>query len=62
MSIKGSYLITEKGPVANWVGMMIPHDKKIALVCTKGTEKSIIERILRIGFDNIVGYANFTTQ
>lgn len=55
-------MITEKGPVANWVGMMVPHDQKIVLMCTPGTEKKIIERILRIGFDGILGYANFTMQ
>lgn len=37
VSIKNSYLMTEKGPIASWVGMMISPEQKILLVSTKGT-------------------------
>ena len=62
VSIKGSYLIAEQGPFESHVGMMLDPKDKILLFCTKGKERDIIERIIRIGFMNLCGYADFTMK
>ena len=45
------------GQFAVWAGTIIRYvDQKIALVCTPGTEKEVLTRLSRVGFDNTIAY------
>jgi hydroxyacylglutathione hydrolase len=46
-----------KGDFAPWVGSMIVDVKQpILLVCDENSEKEVITRLSRVGFDNVIGY------
>ena len=44
------------GSFAISVGNLIDINKKILLICSNGKEIESFERLLRVGFDNIIGY------
>lgn len=46
-----------KGSFAPWVGAMIVDvQQPLLLVCDKGTEKEVITRLSRVGFDHVLGF------
>ena len=55
--IPKSISIGLEGQFAPWVGAIFPNlDKKIALVCSLGKEKETIQRLSRVGYDQVIGY------
>ena len=54
--IKGAINIGLNGDFAVWVGTLIDTDAAILLVTTPGKEKEAIERLARIGYENVNGY------
>lgn len=62
LSVKGSYLMTEKGTLASWVGMFITPGAPLVLFCDQERSKDLVERLLRIGYFDIRGYNNFTIE
>ena len=56
--IKGSLNIGLKGKFATWAGTMLDPNRPIILISEPGSEKEAIERLGRIGFDKVVGYAD----
>ena len=54
--IKGAVNIGLKGEFAVWVGTLIDADTPILLVTDTGKEMEAIERLARIGFENVKGY------
>ena len=56
--LKGSYLIPLSLPYAVWVASLLSPKDKIVLITEKGQEKESIVRLLRVGFDNIIGFLN----
>lgn len=57
--IPGSLFIGLDGQFAPWVGTLIPDvNQKIAIVCERGKEKEVIQRLARVGYDNCLGYLN----
>jgi rhodanese-related sulfurtransferase len=59
-SIKDSFLMTENGTVAAWVGLLLKPEEEILLFCSKDKSKEIIERLFRVGYFKIRGYNGFT--
>ncbi|NIG57436.1 rhodanese-like domain-containing protein [Chitinophaga sp. Cy-1792] len=48
-----------RGDFAPWVGALIGDvSQPILLVSNPGTETEVIERLSRVGFDNVIGYLN----
>ena len=41
---------------ASWVGALVPHDKKLIIVCDNKDEIEVISRLARIGYENICGF------
>ena len=54
--IKGALNIGLNGDFAVWVGTLIDADANILLVAQPGKEKEAVERLARIGFENVSGY------
>ena len=54
--IKHAINIGLNGDFAVWTGTFIAPDASILLVSTPGTEREAVERLARIGYDNIRGY------
>jgi len=54
--IKGALNIGLNGDFAVWVGTLVDADANILLVTQPGKEKEAIERLARIGFENVCGY------
>ena len=54
--IKGAINIGLSGDFAVWVGTFIDADTPILLITDLGKEKEAIERLARIGFENVNGY------
>ena len=55
--IPQSIFIGLDGGFAPWVGALIKDIKQpILLVCETGSEKEVITRLSRVGFDNVIGY------
>ncbi len=54
--VKDALNIGLNGDFAIWAGTFISPDASIILVTAPGTEKEAIERLARIGYDNIIGY------
>ena len=54
--IKGSLNIGLNGDFAVWVGTLVDADTPILLVTLPGKEKEAIERLARIGYENVNGY------
>ncbi len=56
--IKGALNIGLNGDFAVWVGTLVDADAKILLVTQEGKEREAIERLSRIGYDNVKGFLN----
>ena len=41
---------------ASWVGSLVPHNKKIIIVCSDKDEIEVISRLARIGYEKIFGF------
>jgi glyoxylase-like metal-dependent hydrolase (beta-lactamase superfamily II)/rhodanese-related sulfurtransferase len=54
--IKGSLNIGLNGDFAVWVGTLLDANDNIILVTQAGKEKEAIERLARIGYENVQGY------
>lgn len=55
--LKGSYLIALKMQYAIWTANLLSPDQKIILITESGKEKESIVRLARVGYENVVGYA-----
>lgn len=55
--LKGSYLIALKMQYAIWTANLLNPDQKIILITESGKEKESIVRLARVGYENVVGYA-----
>lgn len=51
-----SYNVDLNQSFALWVGKLMTPDKKFILVCEEGKEKEAVQRLCRIGYDNVKGY------
>lgn len=54
--VKGSINIGLEGAFAFWVGSLLAFNQPLLLVTEKGKEEETISRLLRIGYENILGY------
>jgi glyoxylase-like metal-dependent hydrolase (beta-lactamase superfamily II)/rhodanese-related sulfurtransferase len=54
--LKGSLNIGLMGKFATWAGTLLDPKRPVVLVTEPGMEKEAIERLGRIGFDQVVGY------
>jgi hydroxyacylglutathione hydrolase len=54
--IPTSIFIGLEGRFAEWAGSMLPFYKPLLLITEKGMEKETIQRLARVGLDNIIGY------
>lgn len=55
--VPGAINIGLNGSFAVWAGTLIPDLKQsLLLVCNPGEEKEAIIRLLRVGFNNVIGY------
>lgn len=55
--VPGSLFFGLKGSFAPWIGSVLKDVKtKIIFVADPGTEKEVITRLSRVGFDNVLGY------
>ncbi|MGV7228614.1 MAG: MBL fold metallo-hydrolase [Nitrospirales bacterium] len=54
--VKGSLNIGLMGKFATWAGTLLNPKRPVVLIAEPGMEKEAIERLGRIGFDNVVGY------
>jgi hypothetical protein len=57
--IKNSLCIGFDGALANWVGTLISHEQKIVIFGKPSIAVEAIQRLLRIGYTNILGYSEF---
>lgn len=57
--VENSLCIGFDGGFANWVGSLLNPKSKIVLLGTEQQAKESIARLLRIGYINILGHANF---
>ncbi len=57
--IPKSISIGLEGQFAPWVGSIFPNlDKKLVLICPIGKEKESVQRLSRVGYDQVIGYLN----
>ena len=56
--VPGSVNIGLSGQYAIWAATIFDLKKPIVLVCKPGTEEESVQRLTRVGFDNILGYLN----
>jgi glyoxylase-like metal-dependent hydrolase (beta-lactamase superfamily II)/rhodanese-related sulfurtransferase len=56
--IPGSINIGLDGRFAEWAGSLLPFDKPILLITEKDKEKETLVRLARVGFSNMIGYAD----
>lgn len=54
--IPNSYIISLKAPFSIWTGFLLNPSDPIVVVCNQDKEKEAICRLMRIGFNNILGY------
>lgn len=54
--VHGAVNIGLNGDFAVWVGTLLANDSKLLLVTNDGKDAEAIERLSRIGFDNVHGY------
>ncbi len=54
--IKGALNVGLNGDFAVWVGTLVDADRSVLLVCNHGKEREAIERLARIGYENVQGY------
>ena len=60
--IKGSFWISLKAMICQLISRVLDPSTHFALVVDDGTETEVIERLLRIGFNNILGYNGFNMK
>ena len=60
--IRGSLNVGVKGQFGPWVGQLIDPKQKLVLVTTKEEKDETLTKLLRIGYENIVGYLTDLTQ
>jgi hydroxyacylglutathione hydrolase len=60
--IKGSFWISLKAMICQLISRVLDPSTPFALVVDDGTETEVIERLLRIGFNNILGYNGFNMK
>jgi hydroxyacylglutathione hydrolase len=56
--IPGSINIGLDGRFAEWAGSLLSFDKPIVLITEKDKEKETLIRLARVGFSNMIGYAD----
>jgi hydroxyacylglutathione hydrolase len=56
--IPGSINIGLDGRFAEWAGSLLPFAKPILLITEKDKEKETLVRLARVGFSNMIGYAD----
>jgi hydroxyacylglutathione hydrolase len=54
--ISGSILISLDIQYAIWTATLFTPDTKIAIIAPEGREEEAVSRLMRVGFDNVVGY------
>ena len=55
--LPGSIFIGLEGQFAPWVGALIPSVKQpIVIITTEGKEEETVQRLSRVGYDNVLGY------
>lgn len=54
--VPGAISIGLNGQYAIWAATLVPLQQPLLLVCKPGTEKESVERLARVGFDQIQGY------
>ena len=54
--INGAINIPLRSTFATWTGTLLKHDENLVILADEGKEKESIERLARIGYDNISGY------
>ena len=47
------------GTIANWLAFICKPEDKYIVICDEGKSEDIIERFIRIGYFNCVGYNGF---
>lgn len=57
--IKGSYWLPRGGPIVNWICNFVLPGEKFVIICSKGEHQDVIDRFLRVGFHNIIGFNDF---
>ena len=60
--IKGALCIDFNGGFATWVGTLFDPREELVLYGEEATVVEAIKRLLRIGYTNIRGYANFSIE
>ncbi len=60
--MKGAICIDFNGGFATWVGTLIDPQEEVVLYGEKNTVVEAIRRLLRIGYTNIRGYADFPIE
>ena len=57
--VPGSIFIGLEGQFAPWVGALIPSvTQPIVLITSEGKEEETVQRLSRVGYDNVLGYLN----
>ena len=56
--LRGTYVISLKIQFAIWTATFFPPEKKIILITEVGKERESITRLARVGYENVVGYAD----
>ena len=54
--LRGSVSVPADGRMAETVGMVVAHDRRVVLLAANGDEQQAATRLARIGFDQVVGY------
>lgn len=54
--IKGSINIGLNGDFAPWVSSLIDYTQSILIIAEEGKEKDVIMQLLRIGYEDVIGY------
>ena len=54
--IPSSIQIGLQGDFAPWAGCLLDIEKPIVVICESGSEKEVITRLARIGYENVLGY------
>lgn len=60
--IKNSICVAFDGGFANWIGTLLDPKDKLILFGTDEQAEVSIKRLLRIGYINVIGHANFSLQ
>lgn len=58
--IKGSYWLPASGAITAWLSSLLTPEAPFLLLCEEGKFEEIADRLLRIGYFNIMGYNKFS--